>query len=506
MQEDHFISAEDKAAIAAKRGRLLIFIVAYNAEKTIESVLRRIPEQLRELYDVEVLIIDDSSQDDTFRRSELVRRANAFSFKLTVLYNPINQGYGGNQKIGFHFALKQGFDWVALVHGDGQYAPECLPELVDVLATGKADVVFGSRMIEKRAALKGGMPLYKYIGNKTLTTFQNWMLGSNLSEFHSGYRLYAIEALRKIPFQKNSNDFHFDTEIIIQLIFAKLRIRELPIPTFYGDEICHVNGMKYAWDVFKATLLARVQPFHIFYDPKFDCKPVEEESEESLSESLYYDALLSEKIPPGARIVFVGRGMEHLRERLKHKGFTISSINAKSFKEELGENHPYDYVFLLDDSGISQYPEEVLAKLAEMSRFSPTLRICVTVANVGFIVNRLLLLFGRFSYTRRGIINLNAFHFFTLRSVKKLFSQNGFTITKVVGLPIPYSAVFSSAGLASFLTRLHRGLIDMRKSLFSFQFVLFVSPPTSLPYLLASAVEFASKKAGTIATEDTRQN
>ncbi len=498
MQEQLII--RDKA-VPGKRGRLLIFIVAYNAEKTIESVLQRIPEHLQDLYEVEVLIIDDSSQDDTFRRSELIGRAKKISFNLTVLYNPVNQGYGGNQKIGFHYALKQDFDWVALVHGDGQYAPECLPELVDVLASGQADVVFGSRMIEKRSALKGGMPLYKYAGNKTLTTFQNWMLGSKLSEFHSGYRLYAIDALRKIPFQKNSNDFHFDTEIIIQLIFAKLRIKELHIPTFYGDEICHVNGMKYAWDVFKATLLAKVQPFHICYDPKFDCKPLEEQSKESLSESLYYDALLSEKVPAGSRILFVGRGVERLRERLEEDGYIISTISTDIFKEEVGEVNSYDYIFLLDDSGIAQNPEEVIAKLAEISRLSPGLKICITVANVGFIANRLLLFFGRFSYARRGIVNLNAFHFFTLRSVKKMFTQNGFTIKKVVGLPVPYSALFSSKGAISALTSLHRGLIFMRKSLFSFQFVLFVSPPTSLEYLLASAVEFSIKKSETIEDE-----
>ena len=96
------------------------------------------------------------------------------------------------------------------------------------------------------------MPLYKYVGNKILTTIQNRLLHSNLSEFHSGYRLYSVEALKKVPFGRNTNDFHFDTEIIIQLLRARLRIRELPIPTYYGDEICHVNGMKYAWDVVKS--------------------------------------------------------------------------------------------------------------------------------------------------------------------------------------------------------------------------------------------------------------
>src|SRR3989454_12688949 len=172
--------------------RLLVFIVAYHAEKTIEGVRARIPHTLTVDYDVEVLIIDDSSTDSTFERSESMRRAGALPFKSHVLFNPKNQGYGGNQKIGFYFAIEQGFDFVALVHGDGQYAPECLPDLVKPLADHEADAVFGSRMITKREAIKGGMPLYKLLGNMTLTRFQNLVLRSKLSEFHSGYRIYSV--------------------------------------------------------------------------------------------------------------------------------------------------------------------------------------------------------------------------------------------------------------------------------------------------------------------------
>ncbi|KAA3622584.1 MAG: glycosyltransferase family 2 protein, partial [Proteobacteria bacterium] len=186
-----------------KKKRLLVFIVAYNAERTIEDVLRRIPPEVGDHFDVEILIIDDASEDDTFERSELVNRTGVIPFKITVLFNPVNQGYGGNQKLGFHYAIKNDFDYVALLHGDGQYAPECLPLLASVLERGGAGAVFGSRMMNGTAALKGGMPLYKFIGNKILTKLQNFMLGSRLSEFHSGYRLYRISALKKIPFDLN---------------------------------------------------------------------------------------------------------------------------------------------------------------------------------------------------------------------------------------------------------------------------------------------------------------
>jgi glycosyltransferase involved in cell wall biosynthesis len=176
------------------------------------------------------------------------------SFPLGVLFNPINQGYGGNQKIGYHYALKNNFDFVALLHGDGQYAPEVLPELLKPLAQGAADAVFGSRMLIRGVALKGGMPRYKFVGNKILTWCQNRLLRTAFSEFHSGYRVYSTAALKKIPFDRNTNDFHFDTEIIIQLVIAGMRVRELPIPTHYGDEICHVNGIHYAWNVIKGHL------------------------------------------------------------------------------------------------------------------------------------------------------------------------------------------------------------------------------------------------------------
>src|SRR5436853_613909 len=173
--------------------RLLIFIVAYNAETTIEKVLSRIPASLHS-DDVEVLIIDDSSKDGTFVKGLRYQERNS-EFKITVLRTPENQGYGGNQKLGYRYAIDNGFDIVALVHGDGQYAPEKLPALLDPLLRGEADAVFGSRMIDKCAARQGGMPLYKWIGNQILTSFQNFMLQTRLSEFHSGYRLYATSAL-----------------------------------------------------------------------------------------------------------------------------------------------------------------------------------------------------------------------------------------------------------------------------------------------------------------------
>src|SRR5712691_7683383 len=289
------------------RPRLLILIVAYNAERDIGAVLARVPHRLAEEYDVEVLVLDDSSSDRTFEKSREVQLAGSMPFALHVLVNPVNQGYGGNQKIGYHFAIERRFDFVALVHGDGQYAPECLPDLVQPLRDGQADAVFGSRMLEKGGAIRGGMPLYKFAGNRILSWFQNRALGVSLSEFHSGYRVYSVAALARLPFQLNTNDFHFDTEIIVQLVLAGLRIKELPIPTYYGDEICRVNGLTYAWDVTRAVLVARLQQLGLFYDRRFDCaQSVENAHYEPKLDYASPHAVALELVPAGSRVLDLG--------------------------------------------------------------------------------------------------------------------------------------------------------------------------------------------------------
>lgn len=185
--------------------RLLIFIVAYNAERHIEKVLDRIPKEKLNKYDYEILIIDDQSKDSTFERALAYQKAHP-EINLTVLYNPQNQGYGGNQKLGYHYAKIHQFDVVLLLHGDGQYAPEEFDRLVLPIVEGDADAVFGSRMLNKKDALKGKMPYYKFVGNIILTKMQNRILHTNLSEFHSGYRAYRVNALNRLPIERNSKD------------------------------------------------------------------------------------------------------------------------------------------------------------------------------------------------------------------------------------------------------------------------------------------------------------
>jgi len=259
--------------------KVLIFIVAYNAEKHIEGVINRIPKGILSSDHYEILILDDSSQDQTLKKS-LEIQGKYKDVKLTVLTNPKNLGYGGNQKVGYKYAIDKGIDIVALLHGDGQYAPELLGELLQPIKDGNADVVFGSRMINKKEALKGGMPLYKWLGNQVLTWILNRLLGVQFAEFHTGYRIYSVAALRAIPFGSNSDYYDFDTEIIIQSIDTNQRIVERPIPTFYGDEISYVNGFKYAFLIVKIAIISRFVKKKWLANKKFDY------SKESLQSAL----------------------------------------------------------------------------------------------------------------------------------------------------------------------------------------------------------------------------
>jgi glycosyltransferase involved in cell wall biosynthesis len=232
-----------------------VLIVAYNAEDTLARVLDRIPHDFARQID-SILVCDDASTDNTHQVG--LEYKSGSNLPLTIVRHEINLGYGGNQKTGYQWALEKNLDAVILLHGDGQYAPEYLPQMVEPIISGRADVVFGSRMITQGGARKGGMPLYKYVGNKILTYLQNSLAKVSLSEWHSGYRAYSVSALHKVNFLKNSDYFDFDSQIILQMIGARQRIVEIEIPTFYGDEISRVNGIKYGLKILIHTLKFRL--------------------------------------------------------------------------------------------------------------------------------------------------------------------------------------------------------------------------------------------------------
>jgi glycosyltransferase involved in cell wall biosynthesis len=225
---------------------VVVVLPAYNAARTLVRTYRDIPKDVVD----DVILVDDASQDDTV---EIARLLN-----LKVIVHGKNLGYGGNQKTCYRAALEGGADIVVMVHPDHQYDPTLIPQMIAPIQQGEADCVLGSRMLQKGSASAGGMPIYKQIGNRVLTWIENTILGQNLSEYHTGYRAYSRRLLTSIPFTENSNNFVFDTEIIIQLLVAGFHIKEIPIPTRYFSHASSVDffrSVQYGFGILKRLVL-----------------------------------------------------------------------------------------------------------------------------------------------------------------------------------------------------------------------------------------------------------
>lgn len=220
--------------------RVAAVLPAYNAAKTLERTVADIP---RDWVD-DVILVDDASRDDTVA---IARRLG-----LHVVVHERNRGYGGNQKTCYQTAIARGADIVVMVHPDHQYDPKAIPDLIAPILEGRADAVFGSRMMKPRNALRGGMPWWKFIGNIVLTQLANLRLGFRLTEYHSGFRAYSQRVLETLPLEQNSDAFVFDTEIILQLLQYHFRIVEVPIATRYFKEASSVSfwgSVRYGFDI-----------------------------------------------------------------------------------------------------------------------------------------------------------------------------------------------------------------------------------------------------------------
>jgi glycosyltransferase involved in cell wall biosynthesis len=247
-------------AAEARRRRVVIVMPAYNAAKTLEDTFRAIPEGY---YD-EIVVVDDHSRDET---TALARRLN-----LKAIRHPHNVGYGGNQKTCYMEALRDGAEIVIMLHPDGQYDPAILPEMIRPIAEGRADMVLGSRMMIAGGAARGGMPLWKRIANRFLTTVENLAMGRSFSECHTGYRAYSRRFLETVPFLRNSNGFVFDTEVIFQAVQFGLPVVEVPISTRYFADASSVGfrvGVVYGLGTLMTALRFRLHRLGILSCDKF---------------------------------------------------------------------------------------------------------------------------------------------------------------------------------------------------------------------------------------------
>lgn len=474
--------------------RIGILVVAYNAATTLAAVLDRIPEDFRPSITT-VLVGDDHSQDQTHLVA-VGYQSLAPDLPIQVTRHERNLGYGGNQKWGYRTAIEQDLDVIVLLHGDGQYAPELLPDMVAPLLAGEADAVMGSRMMVPGGARRGGMPLYKYVGNRILTTVENALAGVELSEWHSGYRAYSVEALRQLPFERNSDGFDFDTQIILQLIETGQRIVEIPIPTYYGDEISHVNGLKYAKDITQHVLRYRAHKMGFGTgELAFASQAYEEKHAEDSSHGILLGWMGRRT---GARVLDLGCSDGRLAQRLRELGHHVTGVDVEALEgvkervdrfvqADLDEglppdlDGPYDVVLAADVLEHLRRPEVLLGQLHDV--LAPGGTVLASVPNFGHWYPRARVALGRFDYDRRGILDAGHVRFFTRRSFERLAASQGFAVARreATGLPLEVAARGGSgsvpaSGAAGWLARLDRAAVGLRPELFGYQFLYELRP------------------------------
>jgi len=493
IEPDGNLSPEDLGAAPASgqktSPRIGILVVAYNAESTLASVLDRVPASFRPRIS-EIFVCDDASVDSTYLVG-LGYKQQSNDLPLTIVRHAKNLGYGGNQKAGYQMAIDQDLDIIVMLHGDGQYAPECLPEIIAPLERGDADAVMGSRMMEPGNARKGGMPLYKYVGNRVLTAFENKVLGTELTEFHSGYRAYSVDALKSIPFDRNADGFNFDTQIIIQLVDAGKRIVEVPIPTFYGDEICYVNGMKYAGDVSKDVVRYRLEKLGFGAAQYGDAKEMASLREIDAAQATILRWL---ERRPQAKVLVLGGGEGSMPDRAGALGHDVTAVPApgtpdfktdvKGFIDadidggltpEVLKQGPFDVVVCNDILEHVRNPEEILRQIRGL--LVPGGVLMTSVPNFGHWYPRLRTAVGLFDYDQRGVLRNAHVRFFTRRGFFHRLHDAGFKVvhTRTTGLPL--DVVARGEGVfARTLKVLDRILVNLRPTLFGYQFVCICAP------------------------------
>jgi glycosyltransferase involved in cell wall biosynthesis/trans-aconitate methyltransferase len=470
--------------------RICILVVSYNAADLLLRTLERIPPEVMERVE-EVVVFDDASHDESYDAAWEYKRRHGID-KLKVLRNRKTRGYGGNQKRGYQYCLHRGFDVVVLLHGDGQYAPEILWSIVAPVVNGEADAVLGSRMMPGCDPRAGGMPMYKYYGNRILTAVQRRLTGLRLSEFHSGYRAYSCAALRKLPLVCNTETWHFDTQILLELFGRGLRLREVPIPTYYGDEVCRVNGIPYAMHCVAECGKFRLARWGVWRSKLYDTTSPTYAMKDHAGSSHRTILELMSTAPAGSHVLDVGTAGGYLDRELTARGLVVTGIEqdaatadeARAACQELMigdvealDLRPYaarfDYVILGDVLEHLKNPDAALRRILETLK--PGGKVIACVPNVANIYVRLGLLAGRFAYEPRGIMDATHLRFFTLASFRELMQGAGLEIQHLRATAVPLPMLFPRASQRAWFRGLFGGLLRLTawwKRLLGYQFVI----------------------------------
>ena len=485
--------------MALIQNKVLVCIFSIHDEKSALDMLKKIPEAVIK-SNHEILILIDGSKETEFQpATKMVEGFELLNIQILIIAEGL--GYGGSQKLAFHYAIKQEFDLIIVIDGSGQYFPEDIENLMSSLIGSNAQAVMGSRFLSRTKEMRSQMSFYRYFGNLAVSFLQNKILGLKFSEFHSSLRAFRVKSLEKIPFSFNSNGRQFDTEVLIQLNLKSFQVIEIPVSFIERFRTKVMEYLRYGIDVVQLSINFRLHMMSIFYERKFDISSSVDKYTLKAGYPSSHQFTLNE-VRANSRVLDVGCGNSLVGSELMKLGCWVEAIDCENSKglnrinkftkmnlNDESKNiliHSFDYVLLLD----------VLEHLEEPERFVWNLRtqahgkrpnIIVSVPNIGFFVMRLQLLFGRFNYGIKGILDLGHRRLFTFYTIRKMFEDAGFEVLKCKGIPAPYPEAIGKNMLSLSLLKINSFLIKIFPKLFSYQVFMVVVPLPTLDFLLKNS-------------------
>ncbi len=466
-----------------EKKRIGILTPTYAAATALASALGRLPADVRP--DIEELIVSD--EHGTSEPAGLADRRS--DPPVTGVPHPRSVGYGGQQKDAYKLAIEHGLDIVVVVPGAGCRAPESLPAILAPLVTGEADVVFGSRTMSRSATRRSGLHTVRTVGNRGLTRFQNAALGMHLTDFRSGYLGISVSALKQIPFERNSDGYGFDMQMMIQFNDAGFHIAEVSVPDDGADATRRADWLRSAADALVEIVAYRLQKAgfgdgsRITLNEEYQLKPSEDSSHGRILE------ILGSR--PPSRILDLGCSGGLLAERLEGMGHHVIGVDVTEivgvrdrasafFKADLNEGIPaevgsgFDVVLAADVIEHLVKPQALLHQVHDVVSPDGTAIFCVP--NFAHWYPRLRSAMGRFDYDQRGILDATHLRFFTRRSVRKLVEGQGFTVRGVEFVGLPLDALAMGGAGARAIRAVDRLLVSLYPTLFGYQIIVEAAP------------------------------
>lgn len=478
--------------MAYKEKKALFIISDANRASLYPFLTQYLPNHLT--FHAEILVIENDAKIEHFRLRP-INQDSRINIPIKRLIIPYNQGYGGNQKIGFQYAIAQEFDAVAQIDCHDFDTFEVLTELFKTVFSGDADACFGVKRQSVHSLFNGYRSIKNYMLHRLLTLCQNWLLGLNLTDYLPEYRVYASTALKQIPFRYNSDDSLYNMEIIIQFALKGLVIKEIQITNQTNGKSNTLIQLEEAWYSVATAAASRMHTAGIFYKNQFDIQR-DDIDYEAKFDYISSHTMALDAVSEGSKVLDLACGSGFLANALQNKkcqvtGIDMKPANVNNFTRfilldldlgELPENlGAYDYILALDCIEHLKNPEVFLNEL-RAKYFSSAMKIICTTANIAFVPVRLGLLLGAFNYGRFGILDFTHKRLFTFKSFKQLFLQEDYIILKIKGIPAPYPKALGHNLISFTLLKLNNLLIRIAPTLFSYQIYIEakMKPPLKL--------------------------